>query len=704
MSSSPSQSNNIEAVFPLSPTQEGMLYHTLKNPESAVYVGQHVMELQGADSKLLREAWRLIVAQHMSLRSVFAWKALSRPVQIVYRTYEPEWQELDFQTRDDAAAWLAADAADRFDLDERPPSRLAWLELSPERGMLVWTRHHLLVDGWSAQLVIGELHRAYTALLHGRPWHARPDPGMAAYVAWLQKQNAAPSVAHWRSALAEAPLNPGLEAVRSIARGGRSARRIAARLTPERREALTKCAAANQLTLSTLIHGAWAAVLASLEGHPRVTFGSTVSGRPADLPGQDRIVGNLINTVPIVADTSLPGSLTVWLRQLQAAIFTSARHGHVPYRDILTAAGIKPGTTLFDSIVVFMNYPRVGELDTALQVVRSSYDEHSHYPLAVLALPGDELELILIHDDELIAAERADELLRLLDERLTSMPAAMAEPAARYFGNERLSPSSLAQVPLRVEPRTVTACFWRALHAHSSKPALRHGDSELRYGELYERVRQLAARMAAAGVKPGDRVAIQMPRSVDAVAAIWAVLLLGGTYVPVANETPIARLRAIAERVGARLIVSDRSLDFDNVLRPQDVAAERVHFELDPNVPLGDAYVIFTSGTTGTPKAITVTHEQLAHSLASRLQFYGDEAVRFGLFSPLAFDSSVAGLFWTVACGGCLVIVDEELVMRPHETVDYLVRHRVDTYLTLPSVHRALLEAANRRSPVSSRP
>ena len=191
MSSSPSQSNNIEAVFPLSPTQEGMLYHTLKNPESAVYVGQHVMELQGADSRLLREAWRLIVAQHMSLRSVFAWKALSRPVQIVYRAYEPDWQELDFQTRDDAAAWLAADAASRFDLDERPPSRLAWLKLSPERGMLVWTRHHLLVDGWSAQLVIGELHRAYTALRHGRPWHARPDPGMAAYVAWLQKQNAA---------------------------------------------------------------------------------------------------------------------------------------------------------------------------------------------------------------------------------------------------------------------------------------------------------------------------------------------------------------------------------------------------------------------------------------------------------------------------------------------------------------------------------
>ena len=176
--------------------------------------------------------------------------------------------------------------------------------------MLVWTRHHLLVDGWSAQLVIGELHRAYTALRHGRPWHTRPDPGMAAYVAWLQKQNAAASVAHWRSALADAPLNPGLEAVRSIARGGRSARRIAARFTPERREGLTKCAAANQLTLSTLIHGAWAAVLASLEGHPRVTFGSTVSGRPADLPGQDRIVGNLINTVPIVVDTRLPGSLT----------------------------------------------------------------------------------------------------------------------------------------------------------------------------------------------------------------------------------------------------------------------------------------------------------------------------------------------------------------------------------------------------------
>lgn len=694
MSGAPSQASNVEAVFPLSPTQEGMLYHTLESPGSAVYVGQHVMELESSDSRLLREAWRLVVAQHTSLRSVFAWKTLSRPVQVVYRAHEPDWRELAFETRDDADAWLAADAAQPFDLDKRPPSRLAWLELPQKRALLVWTRHHLLVDGWSAQLVMGELHRAYTALRDGQPWHPRPDPGMAAYVAWLQKQDSAPSVAHWRNALAQAPLNPGLDAVRSTARGGRSARRIGARLAQERREALTKCAAAHQLTLSTLIHGAWAAVLGSLDNHPRLIFGSTVSGRPADLPGQDRIVGNLINTVPIVADTSLPGSLSAWLRQLQATIVTSSRHGHVPYREILAAAGIKPATTLFDSIVVFMNYPRVGELDTALRVVRSWYDEHSHYPLAILALPGDELELILIHDDELIAAERADDLLRQLEERLTSMPAAMTEPAARYFGNERASRDSLAQVPLRVEPRTVATRFWRALHEHPSKPALRHGERELTYAELHARVTTLAARMAAAGVKPGDRVAIQMPRSIEAVATIWAVLMLGGTYVPVATDAPIARLRAVAERVGARLVVSDRSLDFDSVLRPQDVADERVDFEVDPNVPLGDAYVIFTSGSTGTPKAITVTHAQLAHSLASRLQFYGDDAVRFGLFSPLAFDSSVAGLFWTVACGGCLVIIDEELVLRPHETVDYLIRHRVDTYLTLPSVHRALLDAA----------
>ena len=210
--------------------------------------------------------------------------------------------------------------------------------------------------------------------------------------------------------------------------------------------------------------------------------------------------------------------------------------------------------------------------------------------------------------------------------------------------------------------------------------------------------------MAAAGVKPGDRVAIQMPRSVDAVAAIWAVLLLGGTYVPVANETPIARLRAIAERVGARLSSAIAHSISTTHCAPKTSPPSACSSELDPNVPLSDAYVIFTSGTTGTPKAITVTHEQLAHSLASRLQFYGDEAVRFGLFSPLAFDSSVAGLFWTVACGGCLVIVDEELVMRPHETVDYLVRHRVDTYLTLPSVHRALLEAAKPALAGSSRP
>jgi amino acid adenylation domain-containing protein len=693
MSGAPSQSSNIEAVFPLSPTQEGMLYHTLKNPESAVYVGQHVMELESVDSTSLREAWRLVVAQHAALRSVFAWKALSRPVQAVYRAYEPLWHEIDLQDSDALTTWLAADAAASFALDKQPPSRLTLIGLAEQRSLLVWTRHHLLMDGWSAQLVIGELHRAYTALRRGLPWRPRPDPGMAAYIAWLQRQDPAESVGHWRSALSEVPLDRGLDAVRSIARGERSARRIGLRLASAQRELLTSCAAAHHLTLSSLIHGAWAAVLASLNGHPRVIFGSTVSGRPVDLPQQDRIVGNLINTVPIVADTSLAVSLAGWLRRLQASIVSSARHGHLPHREILAAAGIKPGTTLFDSIVVFMNYPRVGEVDTALKVVRSSYDEHSHYPLAVLALPGEDLELILIHDDELIPADRADELLRLLERQLSSMPAAMTQPAAEYFARGRFLSSSLERSPLRVEPRSVNSYFWRSIDRHSTRPALRHDDVQLSYTELHARIAQLAARMDAAGVRPGDRVIVQMPRSVDAVAAIWAALLLGAAYVPVSTDTPTARLRAIAAQVGARLVIGNHPLDFANVLMPREVPRELADFAFDREVPLGDAYVIFTSGSTGTPKAITVTHDQLAHSLASRLQFYGDEAVRFGLFSPLAFDSSVAGLFWTVASGGCLVVVDEALVMRPREAVDYLVRHRVDTYLTLPGVHRALLDA-----------
>jgi amino acid adenylation domain-containing protein len=696
MSGAPSRSSNIEAVFPLSPTQEGMLYHTLKSPGSAVYVGQHVLELDDVDAKSLHEAWRSIVAQHPALRTVFAWKSLSRPVQVVYRAHEPAWHEIDFRERDDLNAWLAEDAKCGFALDAQPPSRVTLLELPQQRSLLVWTRHHVIMDGWSAQLVIGELHRAYTALRRGLPWSARPDLGMAAYVAWLQKQDGAPSIAHWRRALAGAPvdLGLGLEAVRSSAPGGRSARRIGMRLAGATSAALTSCAAANQLTLSTLIHGAWAAVLASLDGRRTVLFGSTVSGRPADLPEQDRIVGNLISTVPIVADTRPNVGLASWLRELQASIVGSARHGHLPHRDILAAAGIHPGTTLFDSIVVFMNYPRVAELDTELRVVRGTYDEHSHYPLAILALPGNDLELILIHDDELIAADRADQLLKLLEERLLAMLGAMTEPAARYFANVQLPRSPLVQVPLRVEPRSVNACFWRALREHPTRLALCHGDERSSYAQLHARATQLAACLHEAGVRPGDRVVVQLPRTVDAVAAIWAVLLLGAAYVPVSSESPIARLRTIVEQTGARVVVGNRTLDFAKVLQPHAIPAERPDFILDPQVPLGDAYVIFTSGSTGTPKAITVTHEQLAHSLASRLQYYGDDAVTFGLFSPLAFDSSVAGLFWTVACGGCLVLVDEALVMRPHDAVDYLIRHRVDTYLTLPGVHRALLDAS----------
>lgn len=691
-------SSKVDAIFPLSPTQEGMLYHTLRSPNDGVYLGQHTLELRRADSKLLREAWRLITQQHGALRSLFAWEALSRPVQVVYEEIEPEWHEISLEHSPETLTdWLALDAKRGFQIDAMPASRVTVVRTAGDHSLFVWTRHHLMMDGWSAHIVLGELHAAYTAMSRREQWHPRPEPGMAAYIAWLQQQGSAASAAYWRQTLSGVPVNPGLEAIRSPGCGGQSTRRINRLLEPYQTGLLRQCATTHHLTLSSLVHGAWAAVLGSFNETAPVIFGSTVSGRPAELADREWIVGNLINTVPVVADATSQLPMCEWLRQLQAQIATSARHGHVSYREIIAAAGADPGVSLFDTIVVFMNYPRNLAQHSALEVVRDEYDEHSHYPVAVLAVPGEKLELIVIHDPKIIPADQADRLLSTLTDALSTLPATINQPATSFFEQVRPNASDLRYTPLHIEPRVVTACFAEAVSRHGSRAAVRDGNRTLTYTELEQETKRFGRELAAMGVVPGDRVIIMMPRSSEAIAAVWAVLLLGCVYIPLPPETPKRRLGSICREVTARVIVSDRPRDIPNVLVPGLMERDRSDFEFDRAVPLGDAYTIFTSGSTGTPKGVTVSHQQLAFSLASRLQYYGANPVNFGLFSSLAFDSSVAGLFWTVATGGCLVIVDDHLIMSPRDLVPYLVRTGVDTLLTLPSVHRALLSAADAR-------
>ncbi len=687
-------SDNVEAVFPLSPTQEGMLYHTLHTPDSGVYIGQHTIKLEAVDSIILRRAWQLISNRHMALRCVFMWEALSRSVQLVYKQRDIDWREIDLRdSPDKLQTLLNADIKEEFDVSSQPPCRISLFRLSDNRHLMVWTRHHLVVDGWSAHIVLQQLQEAYTALVSKGEWRPTGTPEFSAYMTWLQRQDNAISADYWRNLLSHSEANPGLESMRSSNRGSKHSRRIEQYLSLDESAQLAQAARAKRLTLSTMLHGAWAAVLFAINDSSSLLFGSTVSGRPADLPHHESIVGNFINTIPVQVFSTDDNSLSIWLQALQKQLLQSAAHGHLANRQILQAADIPAGTPLFDSIVVFMNYPRIANTESALNFVHENYIEHSHYPVAVLAIPGDELQLIIIHDTDQIPPHKADQLLEMLAERLRSLTSDLSESTEHFFTGARPQVSALETVPLAVKPVNVIARFEHSVKTCGSVPAVSDGQRELTYTELNAAVQNMAQSLSKAGVKKGDRVVLTMPCSIEGLISIWAVMFCGAAYVPLATSTPTARIDSLFTQVKARLLIAPAPIPgFDPVFVFDSINTQAPEFQRADVEAAMIAYVIFTSGSTGEPKAVSISHGNLAHSLAARLQFYGEQSHIYAMMSPFAFDSSVAGIFWTAATGGCLVLVKDNILTDPGRLLDYLSAMKISALLTLPSVYRAMLD------------
>ncbi len=688
-------SDKIEAVFPLSPTQAGMLYHSISSPGSATYIGQHRIRLRNVNRSALRAALQKVINRHSALRTAFVWEGLSQSVQLVYAEWDVPLEELDFSgSEQELDAYCEAERRIEFDFDKQPPSRFKLLRLNDSESELLWTRHHVMVDGWSAHAVLRELSAAYTAVLGNEHWDAVPADGFACYIAWLQQQDTGKSSGYWQALLSSSPASSDIENIRSSNRGAHHTEQIELILDEDFSDHLRVSCRETGITLSAAMHGAWAAVLAALNAGTTLVFGSTVSGRPAGLPNAEHIVGNFINTLPVVIDTHAEMTLGECLKALQLQIAQSSEHSHIPHRDIVNNASIEPGAALFESIVVFMNYPKLTQDHSALDIAYHQYKEHSHYPLAVLIVPNDAIGIILIHDKGLIEPFKARQLTKLFEQNLRNLVSQLKKPAEDYFKGARTHRSTLKTTPLIVPPTDVVSRMSETARLHPTRCALNDGELSLSYADLDNAAANLAVQLRDNGVKSGDRVLIRMPRSLQGLVAIWGVLYAGASYVPCNPEESALRLRELMSATGARCLVSSEVLsDFPDALVFTHIDLSSRVFQ--PIVPEPDslAYIIFTSGSTGQAKQVPVSHSNLAHSLAARLQYYDHTPRVYALLSPLAFDSSVAGIFWMAATAGELLLLSEKDMSQPNQLVNTLLNNRADSLLCLPSVYTALISA-----------
>ncbi|PYB95761.1 non-ribosomal peptide synthetase, partial [Pseudomonas protegens] len=674
----------VEDLYPLSPMQQGMLFHTLYQEEGGDYINQLRVDVDGLDPERFRQAWQATVERHDILRSGFLWQGeLSAPIQVVYKQVGLECVEHDWRSMPQPPHGLdALAAAERqrgFDLAAAPLLRLTLVRLSEQRYHLIYTNHHILMDGWSNAQLLGEVLQRYAGQLPQQLTGRYRD-----YIAWLQRQDATLSEHFWKQQLQglEEPtrlasaIAPGAQV---LLESGHASHGCA--LDEVQTRHLSEFARQQKVTVNTLVQAAWLVLLQRCTGQDTVVFGATVSGRPAELKGVEQQIGLFINTLPVVAAPRPELSLGDWLQEVQARNLALRDFEHTPLYDVQRWAGLG-ADALFDNILVFENYPVSEALEKGapaqLQFGAVGNHEQTNYPLTLSVFVAERVSFDYSYSCQHFSAAVIRELAEGLQQLLLAM---IANPGQCLGELSLLSDGQRAAV--EQESRRAAGQVGRDLNIHQlieaqaartpDAVALLCAGEQLSYGQFNQRANQLAHKLIEQGVGPDVRVGIAVERGLDMLVGLLAVLKAGGAYVPLDPEYPQERLHYMMQDSGIQLLLTQTPL----LERLQDGRAVPYLCLDQGSVWLAGtaqgnpgerssaenlAYVMYTSGSTGRPKGVGITHNALSQHARATARYFNMTAADRGLqFSTFNFDAFVEQLYPALICGASVVIRGKEL-------------------------------------------
>ncbi|WP_139488459.1 non-ribosomal peptide synthase/polyketide synthase [Brevibacillus dissolubilis] len=713
----------IENVYTLSPLQQGMLFHSLYAEEGGDYVVQ--LGLTFADDLNLEaceQAWQKVVDRHSILRTFFIWEGMDQPHQVVRKhaaisMEHLDWCHLSAEEQEAAyAAWVEEDRRRNFDLLQPPLMRWTILHLNDqgERAYrMLWSFHHVLLDGWSFPLVLKDWLDYYQAFNQGQEVHVSTAQPFAQYIAWLQRQDLQEAKQYWRTQLQgfHSPTPLGMGKANIAVHQPKTYSKQILSLSQETTEMLQNFARKHHLTLNTLVLGAWALILSRYSGEDEVVFGATGSGRPAELPGVESMVGLFINTLPVRVPLQSQENVMEWLRGLQQIQLNNRQYEYTPLVDIHSWSPIPASESLFDSILVFENYPvdeTVKDSEAAVTITEVQTNEQTNYPLTLVADPGKRLTLNLQFEQTRFEPDTIERILSQMAVLLTSMaecPEQLLSEVSFLSESEREQVLHEWNQTEADYPQDLCIHEWFAQQAEKTPDAIavEHGEQALTYAQLNQRANQLAHYLQKQGTGPDKLVGICVERSIEMIVGILGVMKAGAAYVPIDPAHPLERIAYMLEDTQASLVLTQSTLL--SVLPETEAMVicldgeEALNRLSDEPIDTPDsgvtsrhlAYVIYTSGSTGQPKGVMVEHHSAINMAIALIQAFGvDETSRVLQFTSFSFDVSVSEITMALLSGAALLIEDRDALLPGPELARIIRERRVTTVSMASSVLAAL--------------
>ncbi len=705
---------NIKDILPLTPMQQGMLFHSLLNPETEVYTEQLTCKIKGKlNVEAFKKAWSNVYNNNDALKASFLWEDLDEPLQVIYKEVNPHFEVFDWSKKNDdelknkIEELTISERKEGFKLNKAPLTKFKLIYINDNEYYFIWSYHHLLFDGWSTPIVFKSFLDNYHSIITGQPIQTKAVRAYRDFIAYLKKQDKDTQKNFWQKYLKgfEAPNKLPYSKFGVEEKGYTKERRS---FSPELSQKVHSFSKEHNITLNTIIQAAWSLLLSKYNSENDILFGVTVSGRSADLEGIENIVGLFINTIPLRVKIENK-KIIDWLKNIQVTFSEVLQYEHTPLVDIHKWSEI-PGTEeMFKSILVVENYPvdeSIQKAESELQIENLKTIEKTNYPLTLVASPGKTIAFDLAYQTEHFDKET---ILRLL-EQMEIIINGFISNSEKLLKNLSILTSD-EKTKLRVWNKTekplpkyllIHKWFENVAKNNPDKIALEFENKELCYSELNNKANQLASYLIKQNVKVEDIIGVCVDKSFEMVIASLAVLKVGAAFVPLDPTYPPERLNYIAHDANVKMLITTNNNDeiFQNKNIPVvniDNLKREIGNNDKGNIELNLyeenlAYIIYTSGSTGKPKGVMLQHKGFCNLMA---QMHNDFSVHNDSsvlqLASYSFDASVAEIFMPLLIGAKLSIIKKELAIDPDKLIDYMNKKDV-THATLPPSLLAIID------------